>query len=711
MNTKHKHSFKANAHLLKLLGDELIGDDRLAVFELIKNSYDADATKVTVTLDLNAEEPRIIVEDDGSGMSYETISDVWMEVGTPSKRDKNRKRSKIFLRMPLGEKGVGRLAVHKLGTEFRMTTRQSRKKECCLSISWPTLIKNAEKLSDAKVDITVRDKAEIFNVKGTKLEISGLRNKEWKRGDVRRLKKMITSIISPFETKDDFDVVLNVPGKEEWLNDLFDVGDILDFAHWQFSFNINKNAKFSWSYNFDPPHYLKGIKSNFYKKSNQKVELLREGGRRKKGSIDSEPVFLGKKQLEEIGAFSGEFYIYDRRPEIMKQLPQSSQLKNYLEEQTGVRVYRDGVRVYNYGEFDDDWLGLNIRRINDPSRKMGTRNVIAAISLDNDISTGLKEKTNREGFDENTSFLLFRHIVQSIVAFIDRERQADREKLEQIIRGMKPNKELGASFNSTISTIRRKLKKHRNAYKELTPHIDTLENEFVKVRDVMLHSGLSGLNIALIFHEIERELEYLNSAILKNESIEDLKQRSGHLIELLEGFSPLLKRESSGMTHISKIIDRARVNNLGRFEFHKIIFSAPVLVGEEEDIALNAPAHLVLGALHNLIDNSIYWVRRRVENQSTKNKGAILVSNVSEIMGSPSIAVVDNGEGFSISPEEAIHPFLTRKLEGSGLGLYFANLMMETLGGKLIILEPDELELSSAYDGAAVVLQFKEEKK
>ena len=105
-------AFKARAHLLKLLGDELIGDDRLAIFELVKNAYDADATKVEVMLDLGSTNPKIVVTDhQGHGMSEETILGKWMEIGTDSKR-KERIRSPRFKRMPLGGKGVGRLAVH-----------------------------------------------------------------------------------------------------------------------------------------------------------------------------------------------------------------------------------------------------------------------------------------------------------------------------------------------------------------------------------------------------------------------------------------------------------------------------------------------------------------------------------------------------------------------------------------------------------------------
>jgi hypothetical protein len=69
-----------------------------------------------------------------------------------------------------------------------------------------------------------------------------------------------------------------------------------------------------------------------------------------------------------------------------------------------VKVYRDGVRVFTYGEKNDDWLGLNVRRINTPAGKLGTNSVVAAIQLDLAHSRGLREKTNREGFDQNDAF-------------------------------------------------------------------------------------------------------------------------------------------------------------------------------------------------------------------------------------------------------------------------------------------------------------------
>ena len=121
--------FKVHSHVLKLLGDQLIGHDRLAVFELVKNSYDADAKTVTVTLDLLAPVPKISVRDDGIGMSADTIENVWLQVGTDSKRNAEARKRSPLGRFPLGEKGVGRLAVQKLGDTIRLVTRQEGKAE------------------------------------------------------------------------------------------------------------------------------------------------------------------------------------------------------------------------------------------------------------------------------------------------------------------------------------------------------------------------------------------------------------------------------------------------------------------------------------------------------------------------------------------------------------------------------------------------------
>ena len=110
------HKFRARSHVLQLFGEELIGDDRLAVFELVKNGYDADATSVTVDVNVDSAPAKsIVVQDNGSGMTLDDITGKWLELATDSKRRDRSVRTKRFRRLALGEKGVGRIASLKLG--------------------------------------------------------------------------------------------------------------------------------------------------------------------------------------------------------------------------------------------------------------------------------------------------------------------------------------------------------------------------------------------------------------------------------------------------------------------------------------------------------------------------------------------------------------------------------------------------------------------
>src|ERR1700732_5325612 len=108
-------TFKVKPRLLTMLGDQLIRDANLAVFELVKNAYDADATKCSVVLE-HPDDPsgaRIIVQDDGVGMDETTLRNVWMVIATDFRalQRANNIRTDKFNRYPLGEKGLGRLSI------------------------------------------------------------------------------------------------------------------------------------------------------------------------------------------------------------------------------------------------------------------------------------------------------------------------------------------------------------------------------------------------------------------------------------------------------------------------------------------------------------------------------------------------------------------------------------------------------------------------
>lgn len=113
--------FRPRARLMKTLGQELISSEAVAVVELVKNSYDADATKVLIRFPDTLEKGKGTMEiiDNGKGMSLKIIQESWMELATNSKRGTIR-RSKKFNRRFLGEKGVGRFAVARLADELEL---------------------------------------------------------------------------------------------------------------------------------------------------------------------------------------------------------------------------------------------------------------------------------------------------------------------------------------------------------------------------------------------------------------------------------------------------------------------------------------------------------------------------------------------------------------------------------------------------------------
>jgi signal transduction histidine kinase len=327
-----------------------------------------------------------------------------------------------------------------------------------------------------------------------------------------------------------------------------------------------------------------------------------------------------------------------------------------------------------------------------------------------DESRGLREKTNREGFDQNEVFDRFRRIVLSAVEHLERLHAEDRRTLDEVIKGMAGEKPV--RFTDAIGHLRRGLKDHK-LDKNFGKDVDAIEQEFIQLRDVMVNAGTAGLNLAVIFHEIEREVDSLATAVDRGADSQTVREQIEHLYELLHGFAPLLKKNPTQLIFASEIVKAASRIRESRFKFHKVTFSAPLLQKEELDFRVRGPSNLLTGALGNLLDNALYWARYRRERDERTLAGSVLItSDWDKGSNSGMIAVVDNGPGFEIPLTRAKEAFYTTRPGGMGLGLYFANLVMEQCGGELTIHSAsdlrDEIDIPKAFDGAAVVMRFKE---
>lgn len=699
--------FRPRARVLQLLGDELIGSSRLAVFELVKNAYDADATEAVVRLDFTCgDEPTIAVADDGEGMSLDIIRSVWLVPGHEY-RKKQRDgggRTPGHDRLPLGEKGLGRFAVHKLGNHIRLVTRARDSDECVVEIDWNDLIAKPY-LDEAPVRIRTRP-AEIFTQErtGTRIEVSELRPPVWSRREVRRLHNQITSICSPFTEPGDFRAILEVPGREHWIEDLPDFAAIKDRAIWKFTFML-EDGRFDSVYEFRrlPEFNLDGR------------EVSKESGRlqlppRSDGNGTERKVVADEATTRGIGPVLGEFHVFDRDREVLRRLTDTRLMTGYLDENGGVRVYRDGIRVYNYGEQGDDWLGLDLRRVNIPTRRISRNIILGAIHLSLGSSSELVEKTNREGFVENDACTRLRQIVLGVLGALETERQKDKEQIRRLAE--KPDDPVASRIKKPIQDLRKALAEQEVAEK-FEPYVAKIEQYYDNMQETLLAAGLSGLNLAVVFHEVERGVRVLHQVIVERRDMAGAASQARELMHLLDGFATLLRRDSKKRHHASRLGRAARQFNGLRLRHHRVRFTCPLLDGEGDFEAIFS-FRLMVGALNNLIDNSLYWLRVRwpeVPEEDESSERRIFVGATRDFDDGPAIIVADNGEGFQgDDPEHLAYPFFTRKPDGMGLGLYYANLTMELHGGRLVFPQPDEVDVPDGYDGAIVAMIFKEEK-
>lgn len=655
--------------MLLLLGDQLIRDAGLAIFELVKNAYDADASVCKVTLHNvdNSESAKITIEDDGSGMTYDTVMNVWLEPGTDHRAEERikGKRSPKFLRLPLGEKGVGRFAVHKLGREIELITRSVRSKEVVVSIDWVDFA-NAKYLSDVPVSVIEREPRHFTGSKrGTRIEVSGIWT-PWTRRRVRELHRSITSICSPFETPEHFAAKLSLEPDNEWLSGLLDAKTVLKEALYSATGTI-KGAKLKLDYRFTPlpgmvgkiePRGIPGFTTNLMEATSRKAQKL--------DLTDCN-----------IGDISFDFRIFDLEPAVLA-LAHTDKvgLRDYLNVNGGVRVFRDGVRIFDLGEPGNDWLDLEGRRVNRPTVKIGNNQIIGAVHLDGKHSRGLIEKTNREGFIENESYWRFREAVIFALQQVEAEREKDKKRLRQIY----SRKALKEPVVEELTQLREEVEE-RGLTEELGGFLDRIEKQFLDVRQRLLTAAGPSLTLTVVIHEVEKIIKELSHAVRHDVDRTRLKAIVSRLSEVVDGLSFLVRKSGNSREKASTLIAQAIFNTEYRLRAHRI----KVMNGldhEDPDFSVRCMRRLVISTLMNLVDNSIYWL----ENRGAQNK-QIYIGSTFELDDKPALVVADNGSGFQDPAEYLVEPFFTRKPDGMGLGLHIADEIAKIHHGRLILVK------------------------
>jgi signal transduction histidine kinase len=704
---KTQHVFRPRARIMHLLGNQLIRDAGIAVFELVKNAYDADASRCTVTMsDLgSAEHSRIIIEDDGVGMSYHVVTNVWLEPGTEyrkQQKDKGERTDKE--RLPLGEKGIGRFAVHKLGKCIKLVTRALGSSEVVVEIDWEGLFSQSKYLSDVYVTVSEREPL-FFKAKrtGTRIEVSGLREM-WTRGKVRDLHRSITSISSPFQSQDEkgndaFHACLVLkPDPGDWLKGLLDIREVMKLALFRGNGTI-EGDEFTYNYEFEPLPAMRGrIKgrklhnqpAKVFGSMPEDIENAQPGRRARQQSID-----LSKSKYG-IGPVHFSFHIFDRDPMVLGLATEDKAgLKKFLDSNGGIRVYRDGMRVYDFGEPGNDWLDLGGRRVNIPVRRISNNQIIGAVMLDGKASrNSLVEKTNREGFIENDAYEALKVAVLVAIRQIEVERNIDKDRLRKSYSRDKVKEPVVEE----ISELREKLK-GKNLLDELGPTVDRIEKQFVEVRDRLLTAAGAGLSLTVVLHEVEKIVAETVAAVDRNVDKEHISKLVHHISEVIDGLAFLIRSSGRKTEKASTLINQALFNFNYRFRAHGI----RVINGmdrEDPDFRVKCVRRLVVSTLTNLLDNCIYWL----ENKGGKDK-RIYIGTSEDLPEGPAFVVADNGPGFreQDAPEYLVQPFFSRKEDGMGLGLHIANEVAKSHKGQLLFPDHSDLTLPPGMTGGAVV--------
>lgn len=704
-----KLPFQPSARLMVLLGNQLIRDAGIAVFELVKNAYDADATECTVELEnINqASGAAIVVEDNGSGMDLATVTGQWLRPGTANRLQQRQKalsgpsRTRRFARLPLGEKGVGRFAAHKLGNLVTMTTRAANQQEVVVVLDWRTF-EDDRPLSEVMIEVSTR-RPEVFtgDQTGTRIRIEDLRDAPWTRRRVRSLHRAITAICSTNEGPASFQAEMKLePDPGGWLKGLLTLDAVRKQALFRFRGRI-ENDTLTYSYSFKPGAGLDRVSARNVRDRKIPLPPFAPDAADHDGAADHEATEIAVVPMSErkIGPVGLHFDIFDLDRQTLTLLEaDSAGLQEFLGNNGGVKVFRDGVRVYDFGEAGNDWLELGGRRVNLPTRRIGNNQLLGEVHLKLAKSSDLIEKTNREGFVENDAYQQLRASVRFAVTQAEFERNRDKEQIRKAYAKAKDKEPV----IEDLGRLRGELETAKLPSEETTRllrYVDQIDRQYREVLDRLLVAAGPGLNLAIVMHEVEKGIGQLYKAVSGEAPHKQVLALAKHLAEVVDSISWMLRQ--SGKTEVTA---KALIENLAfawsaRFDRHKVELVNGLDHGDR-DFTVRCTRRLVMSALMNLVDNAFYWV-------SIKGKRPkIYIGTTTEAASRPAIVVADTGPGFADPPEYLTAPFFTRKPGGMGLGLHLASEIMRSQGGRLVFPDPGDVDLPKEFDGAVVLLAF-----
>jgi signal transduction histidine kinase len=408
---KKELSFSITARTAVLLGRESISSSVVAVLELVKNAYDADAQNVRVRFrKASTPEGSIEISDDGHGMSWDDIETKWMVIGTDNKQVKPISPGG---RVKVGEKGIGRFALDRLASRVVMETTPEvppGEPSYRVTIDWDRFVNSSKMLHEIghpAERLVGRDSP------GTRLVLTGLRDR-WTDRDYKQLYRSLAVLLPPFGAR--------VKGLS--IRFLCDEAPELSGL---IRSRMVKAALFSMRAILDKENRVSIAISTRDGSPDGKLRSFKRY-RRAWQELFDEPL------QPQCGPLEFVFHFYLREPVALKGTGvKIDQLRDFLGIYGGFRIYRDGFRVMPYGERGGggDWLGLSARREKEPAgvKKKGAKWVVgenqvaASVFISRRSNLELRDQTNREGLFANQAFRDMRSFILKCIEIFETDRK------------------------------------------------------------------------------------------------------------------------------------------------------------------------------------------------------------------------------------------------------------------------------------------------
>lgn len=722
---KEKLQIRPEARLIKTIGKDLIKNPYAAVVELIKNSYDADSEVVTVSIELTYEQIynkeqkflKFTIEDDGEGMSLETIKNTWMVPATSYKVDKQYSSTKQ--RTVQGKKGIGRYSSAILGNFLRITTTDLNGMTSIIEIDWKQF-DNGKFLDEinipyehSKMNLKSGTKIEIYS----DIEVYYDENKQqcqdkinWNKSQNDLLLKELRKLLVPTnKSGEDFKIIFLNNGLKnleiEDTNKKIEPLPLLDSYEYRIKGKVASDGKCLLDY-----------ENKSFEKSNEKIEI----------KVDN---ICGDIEVD--------LRVFDLDSDVIQNLVNEyskgidygkNDIKTMIKEVTGIGIYRNLFRIRPYGDYDFDWLGLNARRVNNPSMAISTNQVVGFVNIESENKSNLIEKSDREGLKENENYDNLKTILLRILREIEIKRYEFRKNIKRgrvVANNIKDSIKSIFSLddvNNKIGVILHKANIDTHIIEkvefELKQEENKKNNSLKKIEEVLAiyeaHVALGKL-VLYVLHEgrkpiqiISQKLTNLQKALqrfikTKDENIEqDIKKYNEDSLSQLKRLSNLFKRLDPLMiTRMSKKKEiNIYQNALNNYELFKEVLKKEnidfeiqcenrelFIYGRDEDLYI---------IYSNLIENSLYWFKL------AKLKQKKIIISIYRDNRCFYIDYKDNGIGIKKEHIDLIFDpgFSTKPEGGTGIGL--------TIVGQAVSRNNGEIKYKESSEGVYFQICFKD---